>query len=49
MINDTVYDITGLNDDTNYTITVFSSNNYTSGEPATLTVKTKPGMHYYCM
>ena len=49
MINDTVYNITGLNDDTNYTITVYASNNYTSGEPATLTVKTKPGMHYYCM
>ena len=46
MISDTVYNITGLHYNTNYTITVYASNNYTSGEPATLTVKTKPGMHY---
>ena len=41
MINDTVYNITGLNYNTNYTITVYASNNHTSGEPATVTVKTK--------
>ena len=45
MINDTVYNITGLNYDTNYTITVYANNNQTSGEPATVTVKTLPGMH----
>ena len=41
MINDTVCNITGLNDDTNYTITVYAANNHTSGEPATVNVETK--------
>ena len=42
MISDTVYNITGLHYNTNYTITVLASNNHSSGEPATVTVKTKP-------
>ena len=42
MINDTVYNITGLNNNTDYTITVYATNNHSSGEPATVTVKTKP-------
>ena len=46
MINDTVYNITGLNYNTNYTITVYATNDYTSGEPAIVIVKTKPGIHY---
>ena len=41
MINDTVYNITGLYYDTFYTITVYASNNVGNGEPATVTVKTK--------
>ena len=41
MINDTVYNITGLNNNTDYTITVYASNNAGDGEPATVTVKTK--------
>ena len=44
MINDTVYNITGLYYNTNYTITVLASNDHSSGEPATVTVKTKPGI-----
>ena len=53
MINDTVYNITGLNNKTFYTITVYASNNHSSGEPATITVKTKQGIymhiaHVYC-
>ena len=46
IISDTVYNISGLHYNTNYTITVRATNNYTSGKPATLTVKTKPGIHY---
>ena len=46
MINDTIYNITGLNYNTNYTITVYANNDYTSGEPAIVIVKTKPGIHY---
>ena len=48
MINDTVYNIIGLYYNTNYTITVYATNNHGSGEPATVIVKTKPlppGMH----
>ena len=41
MINNTVYNITGLYYNTNYTITVYATNNHSSGEPATVTVKTK--------
>ena len=40
MINDTVYNITRLNYNTNYIITVYASNNGGHGEPATVTVKT---------
>ena len=47
MINDTVYNITGLFYNTNYTITVYATNNHGSGEPATVTVKTLPGMYIY--
>ena len=45
MINDTVYNITGLYYNTNYTITVYASNRHGDGEPATVTVKTPPGIH----
>ena len=45
MINDTVYNITGLYYNTNYIITVYATNNHSSGEPATVTVKTKPGTY----
>ena len=43
MINDTAYNITGLYYNTNYTITVYATNNAGDGEPATVTVKTSPG------
>ena len=39
MISDTVYNITGLYYNS---ITVLASNNHSSGEAATVTVKTKP-------
>ena len=42
MINDTVYNITGLYYNTNYTITVYATNDHSSGEPAIVNVKTKP-------
>ena len=48
IINDTVYNITGLYYNTNYTITMYATNNHGSGESATVTVKIKslpPGMH----
>ena len=45
MINDTVYNITGLYYNTNYIITVYATNNAGDGEPATVTVKTPPGIH----
>ena len=38
MINDTVYNITGLYYNTNYTITVLASNRHGDGEPAIITV-----------
>ena len=41
MINDTAYNITGLYYNTNYTITVYATNNAGDGEPAIVTVKTK--------
>ena len=47
MINDTVYNITGLNYNTNYIITVYATNNGGHGEPAIVTVKTPPGK-YIC-
>ena len=50
MINDTVYNITGLNYNTNYIITVYATNNGGHGEPATVTVRTKPSpgtVHIY--
>ena len=40
MINDTVYNITGLYYNTNYIITVYATNSHGGhGEPATVTVK----------
>ena len=45
MINDTVYNITGLYYNTNYTITVYATNNVCNGEATTVTVKTPPGMY----
>ena len=44
MINDTVYNITGLNYNTNYIITVYATNRIGDGEPATVTVRTPPGI-----
>ena len=41
MINDTAYNITGLNNDTYYNITVYATNTHGNGEPATVIVKTK--------
>ena len=41
MINDTAYNITGLYYNTNYTITVYATNNAGDGEPAIVTVKTQ--------
>ena len=41
MINDTFYNITGLNYNTNYIITVYATNNVGHGEPVTVTVRTK--------
>ena len=53
MINDTVYNITGLYYNTNYTITVYATNDtHGDGEPATVTVKTKslpPGTYKILM
>ena len=46
MINNTVYNITGLYYNTNYTITVYATNNVGDGEPTTVTVE--PGT-YVCM
>ena len=52
MINDTVYNITGLYYNTNYIITVYATNNAGHGEPATVTVRTEyppPGtVTYVC-
>ena len=43
MINDTVYNITGLYYNTNYIITVYATNSHGGhGEPATVTLRTKP-------
>ena len=42
MINDTVYNITGLNNNTDYTITVYTSSNIGKREQTTITVKTLP-------
>ena len=44
MINDTVYNITGLHYNTNYIITVYATNSHGDGEPATITVKIPLGM-----
>ena len=41
MINDTVYNITGLNYNTNYTITVYATNRIGDAKPAIATVNTK--------
>ena len=43
-VNDTAYNITGLHYDTDYTITVYASNNVSNAKPATVTVKIPPGM-----
>ena len=48
MINNTVYNITGLNYNTNYIITVYATNSHGGhGENATVTVRTLPGT-YLC-
>ena len=49
MIYDTVYNlnITGLNYNTNYIITVYATNSHGGhGEPANVTVRTLPGTQY---
>ena len=51
MINDTVYNITGLNYNTNYIITVYASNDIGKGEQTNITVKLKslpPGKVLKC-
>ena len=45
MINDTVYNITGLYYNTNYNITVYATNSAGHGEPTTVTVMIPPGMY----
>ena len=45
MINDTVYNITGLYYNTNYIITVYATNKQCDAEPSMVTVKTKPGTY----
>ena len=48
MINDTVYNITGLNYNTNYIITVYATNhNNCSRESTRKNVETKSGMCIY--
>ena len=50
MINDTVYNIIRLYNNTNYIITVYATNNAGHGEPATVTVRTRhppPGSKCY--
>ena len=44
-INDTVYNITRLNYNNNYIITVYAINNAGHGEPSTVTVRTPPGSY----
>jgi len=46
-MNDTFYNITGLNNDADYTVTVYASNSFSNGKPAVVTVRTKPGV-YVC-
>ena len=41
MINDTVYNITGLNYNTNYIITVYATNRIGNGEPTAVNVTTE--------
>jgi len=41
-MNDTFYNITGLNNNTDYTVTVYASNSFSNGQPTLVTVKTKP-------
>ena len=48
-INDTAYNITGLNYSTNYTIIVYATNSVGDGESATVTVRTLPGTYITCM
>ena len=45
MINDTVYNIAGLYYNTNYIITVYATNRIGEGEPATVNVRTPPGIY----
>jgi len=43
-INDAIYNITGLNYNTEYNITVYATNNAgDGGKPAIITVRTEPG------
>ena len=39
-VNDTAYNITGLHNNTDYTITVYATNSFGDGESGTVTVKT---------
>ena len=47
MINDTVYNITGLYYNAFYAITIYGSNRHGDGEPATVTVKTPSRMYMH--
>jgi len=42
-INDAIYNITGLNYNTDYTVTVYASNSFSNGKPAVVNSRTKPG------
>ena len=44
-VNDTAYNITGLHNNTDYTITVYATNTYGNGTPAVVTVRTLPGTY----
>ena len=44
-MNDTFYNITGLNCNTDYTVTVYASNIAGDGKPTIITVRTHTGMH----
>ena len=45
-VNDTAYNITGLHNNTDYTITVYATNKFGNGEPAIVTVRTPLGTVY---
>ena len=48
-VNDTAYNITGLHNNTDYTITVYATNTGGNGTPAIVTVRTLPGTYNNCI